>query len=413
MSDVVIAALREAVQRSPEEPELRVHLAELLVMSGDPAEALEHASVALASTPDNVHALSVARDAARALGDVAKARAYERLLGVTTPESRPPTVPLATSTDGPDEADGPDERSLADEFEAFGRDHEPHRSTVTLADVGGMEKVKERLELSFLGPLRNPELRSYYGKSLRGGLLLYGPPGCGKTYIASAVAGELGSAFFPVGLNDVLDMWLGESERRLHEIFELARRHAPCVLFLDELDGLGRKRSQTRNSAGRNVINQLLMELDGVQNSNEGVFVLAATNHPWDVDVALRRPGRLDRTVLVLPPDETARLAILTRNMEERPTDRINLAKVAKRTDGLSGADLAGLCEAAGELALHDSIRSGQARPITESDFDRALKDVHASTTPWFTIAHGYAVYANDGGQYDDLLAYVREKKLL
>jgi SpoVK/Ycf46/Vps4 family AAA+-type ATPase len=119
-------------------------------------------------------------------------------------------------------------------------------------------------------------------------VLLYGPPGCGKTFLARAVAGELGARFFALGLNDVLDMWLGESERRLHDAFAAARRAAPCVLFLDELDALGQKRSHLRRSAGRNVVNQLLAELDGAQADNEGLFVLAATNHPWDVDTSSR-----------------------------------------------------------------------------------------------------------------------------
>jgi SpoVK/Ycf46/Vps4 family AAA+-type ATPase len=284
---------------------------------------------------------------------------------------------------------------------------------LTFADVGGMDAVKQRLQMTLLGPLRNPELRAYYGKEARGGLLLYGPPGCGKTYIASAVAGELDSTFLPVGLNDVLDMWVGNSEKQLHMIFEYARRHTPCLLFLDELDALGRKRSQLTNSGGRTVINQLLMELDGVNSSNEGVFVLAATNHPWDVDVALRRPGRLDRTVLVLPPDEPAREAILEHHMQERPQQGIDVTKLARRTELFSGADLRHLCETAVEYALQDSMRTGHLRPIASGDFDRALKEVSSSIKPWFTVAHSYAAYANDGGQYDDLLAYVREKKLL
>ena len=217
-------------------------------------------------------------------------------------------------------------------------------------------------EAAFLAPLRNPELRRVYGKSLRGGLLLYGPPGCGKTFIARAVAGELGAAFLSVSVNDVLDMWIGNSERNMHEIFRTARRQAPCVVFLDELDALGGKRSRSQSSGMRNTVNQLLTELDGVDaGANEGVFVLAATNVPWDVDIALRRPGRLDRTLLVLPPDGPAREAILRYHLRERPIENVDLGKLVKATDGLSGADLAHLCEAAAESALLDSARTGTA----------------------------------------------------
>ena len=154
--------------------------------------------------------------------------------------------------------------------------------------------------------MRNPELRKLYGKSLRGGLLLYGPPGCGKTFIARAVAGELGARFITVSFADLIDMFVGRSERNIHELFEVARRNAPCVVFLDEVDAIGQKRSQLRNTPMRSAVNQLLLELDDVASDNTGVFLLAATNHPWDVDSALRRPGRFDRTLLVLPPDGPA-----------------------------------------------------------------------------------------------------------
>ena len=398
----VLAALEAAVVADPGNPALRVHLASLLVMSGDPRRALEHAQVALSVLPDDSEALAVARDAARAAGEVQRADSYSRLLGAVDQPllSEQPERLAAESAPG-----------LESELSEV--DTEPARSRVTLADVGGLEEVKARLDAAFLAPLRNPELRRYYGKSLRGGLLLYGPPGCGKTFLARAVAGELGAKFFAVGLSDVLDMWLGESERRLHEMFEVARRAAPCVLFLDEIDALGRKRSQLRQSAGRNVVNQLLAELDGAVSENEGVFVLAATNHPWDVDTALRRPGRLDRTVLVLPPDRAARAAILNRALTERPVDRVDVSKLARQTDGYSGADLAHLVEVASERALQVSLRTGEMRPITQSEFDEARAEVPSSTRAWFSVAHGYAVYANEGGQYDDLLSYVREHKLL
>lgn len=392
----VINALEGAVAADPENPGLRVHLASLLVMAGDPTKALEHAQAALRVEPDGSEALVLARDAARAAGERELAERYEKLLGGLG------MVPQRV-TQEPVESE-----PQLDEDQA-----ELERPTVTLKDVGGLDQVKARLDIAFLAPLRNPELRRYYGKSLRGGLLLYGPPGCGKTFLARAVAGELGAKFFAVGLSDVLDMWLGESERRLHEIFELARRAAPCVLFLDEIDALGRKRSHLRQSAGRNVVNQLLAELDGAVSDNEGVFVLAATNHPWDVDTALRRPGRLDRTVLVLPPDRQARAAILSHALDERPVEGVNVDRIARRTEGYSGADLTHLVEVASEHALQASLHSGDLRPIGQHELDAAIKEVAPSTREWFSVAHGYATYANEAGQYDELLAYIREKKLL
>ncbi|ONH25362.1 ATP-binding protein [Pseudofrankia asymbiotica] len=284
---------------------------------------------------------------------------------------------------------------------------------VTLADVGGMAQVKKRLEQAFLAPMRNPELRRMYGKSLRGGLLLYGPPGCGKTFVARAVAGELGAKFLSVGLADVLDMWVGSSERNVHELFQLARREAPCVVFLDEVDALGQKRSQTRQSATRGAVTQLLAELDGVDGLNEGVFVLAATNHPWDVDSALRRPGRLDRTLLVLPPDQAAREAIFRHHLAQRPVGGIDLGRLAKSTDGYSGADIAHICETAVERALLDSVNTGQARLVGMPDIQGAIAEVRPSMGPWFDIARNVVLFADDDGTYSDLRAYLKKIRRL
>src|SRR5205823_14887773 len=224
-------------------------------------------------------------------------------------------------------------------------------ATLRLADVGGMDAVKQRLEVAFLGPMRNPELARLYGKSLAGGLLLYGPPGCGKTFVARAVAGELGARFYAVSLADILDHYLGDTEKNVQAIFDTARRNAPCVLFLDEVDAIGHRRSRIGSgwTGLRSAVNQLLAELDSVGADNEGVFVLAATNHPWDVDPALRRPGRFDRTILVLPPDPGAREAILRYHLRERPLAGIDLRALVRRTEDFSGADLAHLVDSAAE----------------------------------------------------------------
>jgi SpoVK/Ycf46/Vps4 family AAA+-type ATPase len=398
----VLAVLESAVASSPDSLPLRRHLAQLLFDTGRSHEALEHCSQILARAPDDLQALHLAANAAKDLGDEARAAGFRRLISALQPSVSPDAsegaegrAPLRVIRGGADGVTPP--------AEAPG---------LTLADVAGLEGVKRRLELAFLGPMRNPDLRRAYGKPLRGGLLLYGPPGCGKTFVAKAVAGELGAKFISIGLSDVLNLWLGESERNVHEIFETARRNAPCVVFFDELDGLGRKRSLSRQSAERNVITQLLAELDNVQSENEGIFVLAATNHPWDVDSALRRPGRFDRTLLVLPPDRAAREFILKRGLSGRPVSRIDTASVAAKTDGFSGADLVHLCEAAVEFAMEDSLRTNRIRPIAEEDFRRALEEVRPSTRSWFSTARNYAEFANEGGMFDDLLEYLRTHRI-
>src|SRR3954447_15630251 len=285
----LIDGVRSAVEAAPDNRALRLHLVELLLDAGKAAEALEHCEIVLEDDPENKIARRLAAQADVTGGGDRRKRV----------KRGPHVQPLHALPGG-------------------GTDDE--RPVLTLDDVGGLEPVKERLRSAFLAPLENPALRRMYGKSLRGGLLLWGPPGCGKTFIARATAGELGARFVGVGLHDVLDMWLGESEHNLHAIFEDARAKAPTVLFFDEVDALGRKRGQLRHNAGlREVVVQFLAELDSFGNDNEGVFVLAATNHPWDVDTALRRPGRFDRMQLVLPPNLEARKAILAFHLRERP----------------------------------------------------------------------------------------------
>jgi SpoVK/Ycf46/Vps4 family AAA+-type ATPase len=437
MDSSVIAAIAAAVQASPDNLALRVHLATLLAQATRWLESLEQAQTILARQPDHLEALELAARACEILGENERAESYRRLLNALGGKAQP--EPSATSSQSSNPTSSQPDLNTIPRFTEDGRpiprfsdngisqpealkvttddqdeilEYEVEGPKVTLADVAGMQEVKRRLNLAFLAPMRNPELMKAFGKTTRGGLLMYGPPGCGKTFIARATAGELGAHFLAVGLSDVLDMYVGNSEKNLHEIFETARRKSPCVLFLDEIDALGRKRSQMRNSGG-NVINQLLSEMDGVNAKNEGVFVLAATNHPWDVDTALRRPGRLDRTLLVLPPDLEARASLLEMSLRDRPVQNIDVNGLAKTTEDFSGADLAHLADSASELAMEDSMTTGRVRSITMNDFKTALKDVRPSTRAWFETAKNYAMFANEAGQYDDLLEYLKAKRMM
>jgi len=396
-SDSLMASLRAAVETAPDDAELRMHFAEMLAAEGNRGEAVRHAAVVLQRDPENASAMAL-------------------ISGDTGSDSAAP-VPR------PDDSGDPETETLrrleseladlappmfvnADEGDVES-DYEVDAVGLRLADVAGMAEVKARLEAAVLAPMRNPELTRLYGKSLRGGLLLYGPPGCGKTFISRALAGEMGARFLAVSLADVLDMYVGQSECNIRAVFDTARGRAPCVVFLDEVDALGQKRSHLRNSAARGTVNQLLSEMDGLT-SNEGVFVIGATNHPWDVDVALRRPGRFDRMLLVLPPDAPAREAVFRHHLRGRPIANVDLGKLAKTTAGYSGADLAYICEGAAERALMDSARSGAPRLIDMTDLEVAAKDVRPSIGPWLETARNVAEFANEGGVYDELLAYLR-----
>ncbi len=463
----VLDSLRKAVEAMPDDLPLRLHLATMLLQAGQRDEAIRQLGAVLQRDPANAQALGLLRDPGPAPAQTAGQPPADP--PVISPERAevpapppvnargadagpgPDTGPQADAGPGPDagpQADagpGPDAGEVGktshydwsqaedelrdvlpamfvgdgdaadsasagiDEADAYDAEH----TGLTLADVAGMTEVKQRLEAAFLAPMRNPDLRRLFGKSLRGGLLLYGPPGCGKTFIARAVAGELGARFIAVSFADIIDMFVGQSERNIHELFEIARRNAPCVLFLDEVDAIGQKRSQLRHTPMRSAVNQLLLELDDISGNNEGVFLLAATNHPWDVDSALRRPGRFDRTLLVLPPDAAAREGVFRYHLKDRPVAGIDLAKLARQTDGYSGADIAHICETAAERALMDSVRRGEPRMIGPGDLEAAIGEVKPSLGAWFDTARNVALFANENGSYDDLAAYLRKRRLL
>lgn len=430
MNEAALDGLRAAVDAAPDDHDLRIMYGTRLLQAQRASEALAAAQHVLAADPASIQALQLAADAARADGKADLAVSYRRLLAALGAGSDSDAAPRGSDSESgvtaqpaarPDEPgdalkpSSPDD-DIADPFVSDTGpvdDDDLSRPTITLYDVAGLEDVKRRLHAAFLGPLRNPELQQAFGASLRGGLLLYGPPGCGKTFLARALAGELDAHFTSIGITDILDPYIGVSERNLHNRFELARRSAPCVVFLDEIDALGRKRSQQRHSAGRGIVNQLLAELDSVDVDNSGVFVLAATNHPWDVDIALRRPGRFDRTVLVLPPDRLAREAIFAHHLRGRPVEPVPHDDLARRTDGYSGADIAHVCASAVEAALERSMAQGGVSPVAMTDLLTALGEVRPSTRAWFETARNYVLYANEGGEYDELAAHLKRMKLL
>jgi transitional endoplasmic reticulum ATPase len=285
------------------------------------------------------------------------------------------------------------------------------KPNINFSDVGGMDAVKKEIEFKIIKPLLHPELYKAYGKKIGGGILLYGPPGCGKTFIAKATAGQVKAKFISVSLNDILDIWFGNSEKNLHEIFELARNNTPCVLFIDEIDALGASRSDMKQSSGRHLINQFLQELDGIDSTNEGVLIIGATNTPWNLDPAFRRPGRFDRIIFVPPPDVITRESILRLKLNNKPTGTIDLQSIAKKAENYSGADIDAIIDIAIEQKLESSFSDGIPKPLETNDLIYAIKKHKPSTQEWFSNAKNFAMFANDSGLYDDILTYLKIKK--
>jgi SpoVK/Ycf46/Vps4 family AAA+-type ATPase len=229
--------------------------------------------------------------------------------------------------------------------------------------------------------------------------------------ISKATAGEIQANFISIGIYQILDLYVGNSEKNLHRSFQLARDNAPAILFFDEVDALAADRKDFRESAIRTMINQFLAEMDGNIGSNEGILILGATNAPWHLDAAFRRPGRFDRIIFVPPPDEPAREAIVEIVARDKPLKRLDAKALAKRTKDFSGADIKSIFDVATERALTRAMKEGRVVPLTTEDLLQASKGMKPSTRAWFESAKNYALYANQGGFYDDVLTFLGIRK--
>jgi SpoVK/Ycf46/Vps4 family AAA+-type ATPase len=284
------------------------------------------------------------------------------------------------------------------------------KETTTFDQVGGMEEIKRVIHRMVILPLSRPELYEKYGRKSGGGVLLYGPPGCGKTLLARATAGECGLPFINVRIEDVMDPYLGVSERNLHAAFERARANAPCVLFLDELDALAFARHKHGGSEARRLVDVLLQELDAIGSENDGLLVLAATNAPWDVDEAMLRPGRFDRVIFVPPPDEPARADILSVLVKDVPADGLDLKAIAGQTPMFSGADLRALIERGVDRVIDEALANGGEPPLAMRHLADVLNAVKPSTLDWLHRVRSYIEFANQSERYDDVASYLKSR---
>lgn len=401
-----VQALQSAVDAAPDNATLRLMLAEALRDSGAAAAAVEQyarlhtdgqlaandalsaaSTAVVAGRPDQARGLL---EHARAGGVVEGLAAVEHDLAELLARRGLIRVPAA---DVPDE---PGNRFLATP------------AGLTFADVGGLADVKKVLHRMVVLPQSRPDLYAKYKRSAGGGVLLYGPPGCGKTMLARGLAGECGLPFLVVRIEDVVDPYFGVSERNLHDAFAAARDAAPCVLFLDELDALAYARHRAHGDTSRRLVDLLLQELDSIGSDNTGILVLAATNAPWDVDDAAQRPGRFDRRVFVPPPDEDARRQVLDVLLREVHADRLDSKRLAKELHLFSGADLRAVVELAVDEVIDEALASGHEPPLRQEHLQRAAAAVRPTTLDWLQRAKDYVEFAGASEKYADVATYLR-----
>jgi transitional endoplasmic reticulum ATPase len=255
---------------------------------------------------------------------------------------------------------------------------------VGFSDIGGLEDVKEEIRKAIIYPFTHKELYKMYGQKAGEGILLYGPPGCGKTMMAKAAAKECGADFISVKTSSIVSKWVGASEKNIKQIFDTARQCEKAIIFFDEIDSVAVRRSEGEDYAKR-VVNELLAQMDGVDTADDELLVLAATNEPWSIDPALRRPGRFSKLVFIPEPDLDARIAIFNIQLKGRPLDNdVDLSSLASMTASYSGADLASICKEAADIPLGEALRGGKPRKIGMQDFTTVMGRRKPSITSWY-----------------------------
>jgi len=278
------------------------------------------------------------------------------------------------------------------------------KPSVTFKDIAGLDDLKQQIRLKIIEPFKSPEVYAYFGKKLGGGILMYGPPGCGKSLIAEAAAGEADATFFSVKASDLKSKFVGETERNIAALFEEARKQSPSIIFFDEFEALGEARS-TAAATNKGMISQLLTEMDGVGNKNQPILLLAATNEPWQVDLALKREGRFGTTLFVPHPDVKCREGMLHIHLEDTPIDKgVNIKKLALLTQNYSGADMKGLVNGAVEFAIEESLASQKLRKVVMNDFLRILKKKKPTTIAWYKQAIKKAQQSGEVEMFSEMI---------
>jgi len=406
------AELEAQLLRDPDDDAARARYARFLESAGAWQDALAQWSILVRRRCEAAAPHLGAARCCRALGDVERA-------GVHLASARA-CADFDAAGDG---ADAPDAtRHARVSLRAIPGARAPERvadvipiappSVVRFRDVVGMEDLKQIIRLRIIEPFLRPGLFQRFQRKAGGGVLLYGPPGCGKTLIARAVAHECKAAFTPIGISEILNLWVGQSERNLAAVFDKARSEAPAVLFFDELDALAFSRSKANADHTRTLVNEFLSQLDGLAGRNDKILVLAATNRPWDVDEAMKRPGRFDRPIFVPPPDAAARAEMLRAKLATVPSDAIDVQAIASLCPHFSGADVDGLIDRAKDGVLAEILETGVERNLREDDLRAAAATIEPSTLEWLQSARNLVKFGGATKAYKDVEAYLRSSNL-
>lgn len=275
---------------------------------------------------------------------------------------------------------------------------------VGFADIGGLENVKEEIRKSIIYPFTHKELYKMYGQKAGEGILLYGPPGCGKTMMAKAAAKECSADFISVKTSSIVSKWVGASEKNIKQVFDTARSSERAIIFFDEIDSIAVRRSEGEEYAKR-VVNELLAQMDGVDTSHDDLLVLAATNEPWSIDPALRRPGRFSKLVFIPEPDMEARIAIFSMQLKKRPIAAdVDVKELARITGSYSGADISAICKEAADIPLGEALRGGEPRKIKMQDFLQAIKQRKTSILSWYISAKDQIMRTGETDAFENIL---------
>jgi len=398
------AAVRaeRVLQSDPGNAPAHLLLSRVFLSEGDRIRAMEHFEKAVRSDAA-VSDVSLEQELGRGAGEARK--------NIAAPNPAEPVFsdPFSNTEFPPDPFDDPFVDDAAEDWrpETFFAPGDPERNRVNFEAVGGMEELKEEIRLKIVYPLQHPELYKAYGRKAGGGILIFGPPGCGKTLMLRAVAGEVGCNYFAIGLHEIFDPYFGSSERNLHQVFETARANSPCVLVFDELDSLAVDRRHLRESQMRNLVNQFLFELDGLRSDNSRILVIGATNAPWQLDPAFRRPGRFDQTIFVPPPDYPARAQIIELLAKDKPIAQLNVDALAKVTKGFTGADLKWVFDRGAELALSEAVHTGRPVPISMELLLQVANLHRPSSGEWFEGLRPHVQEASQDSLYTDVRKFL------